>query len=182
MMFRVYDNAVDPGLLDKLIDEIDERGFQYGWKSNRGVEFGHWNLTFGGRRRKNRDAIEDEVSPAALAVWEVIQARWMKPAKKLIRCYVNAHTYGIDGYPHRDSKHSGDLTGVLYLNREWRREWGGETAIYDNEEIHGAVMPRWNRLVVFPSAVYHAARSLTRVCPEARLCFVVKARTDDAAA
>lgn len=175
---NVYDDALEPELLEDILYEIDCRGFHYGWKSSRAVEFGHLNVAFAGRDRKNRRIIDDEIPAPIKLVWQTLRERYMPTVKGAIRCYVNAHTYGMDGYPHTDSKNPLDVTGVLYLNREWKREWGGETVLYRGDEIEASIAPKFNRLFVFPSASFHAARSLTRICPVARMTFVVKGRTD----
>ena len=68
-----------------------------------------------------------------------------------------------------------DITIVVYMNREWRREWGGETIIYTaDNDIELAQLPRYNRAVMFEGHKWHCARSVTRICPALRVTVVFK--------
>lgn len=86
------------------------------------------------------------------------------PAARLLRCYVNGHTYGIDGKIHYDDKRPNTITVIYYPMRHWSIDWGGETIFWDREkrEIIKSVIPKNNRLVVFPAPVWHGARPLSR--------------------
>jgi hypothetical protein len=91
-----------------------------------------------------------------------------------LRCYINAHTYGIEGYPHTDSFREHDKTIVIYLNPEWSRDWGGETLVYDGDTIVHAGLPKFNSAVVFNGNQVHCARGVTRTCPEVRYTLMFK--------
>ena len=111
-----------------------------------------------------------------LQAWNTIREKHLND-HILIRCYVNAHTYGTDGYFHTDSKRSDEVTAVLYLNEAWDPDWGGETVFLDSSrEIAFASLPRPNRLVAFRSDVEHAARGVSRKCTTLRKTVVLKAR------
>lgn len=87
---------------------------------------------------------------------------------------MNAHTYGLEGYPHTDSVRLCDKTIVVYMNPTWRREWGGETMIYDGCKIVHAELPKENCAIEFPGSAWHVARGVTRICPELRVTLVFK--------
>jgi hypothetical protein len=59
------------------------------------------------------------------------------------------------------------LNILVYLNREWKPEWGGELELWDREVRHRehAFVPRLNRCVVFETSdiSFHGVRPLT--CP-----------------
>jgi hypothetical protein len=82
----------------------------------------------------------------------------------------------VEGYPHMDSVRSNETTAVVYLNKEWFREWGGETVFYEGDEIIEGVVPKFGRLVTFPSNIVHVARAVSRVCPVNRITLVLKSR------
>lgn len=69
---------------------------------------------------------------------------------------------------HRDAFRSSSsrvLSLVLYLNRDWRREEGGQLRLYttDGAAISEEIVPRWGRLVIFLSeAVPHEVLSASR--------------------
>jgi hypothetical protein len=98
----------------------------------------------------------------------------------LMRCYTNAHTYGVEGYPHTDSKRTADQTVVLYLNHYWRREWGGETVLYDGQDIAHAEIPYYNRALMFPGIAWHAAKGVSRICTDLRMTLMFKVAPKDA--
>jgi SM-20-related protein len=55
------------------------------------------------------------------------------------------------------------LSTVLYLNRHWRKEEGGELWLYEGEEAVAQVLPHFNRLVVFLSERFpHEVKPATR--------------------
>jgi hypothetical protein len=45
----------------------------------------------------------------------------------------------------------------------------------DGSEIVKSILPKWRRVVSFPSAVLHVGRSVSRMCPVARVVLVFKA-------
>lgn len=179
MPVRVYDKLIDEELVTKLHDELRQTGFKFGWNSNSDVEFGHWNTFFAGKSKKNRTPVDDQLTGTVRLVAEEIKRLALPPESRIIRCYANAYTFGTEGYPHTDSKIDSDMTVVLYMNKQWRPEWAGETVFFDHEdEILQAVLPRFNRLVVFPSAMLHVGRSVSRICSDLRMVFVLKVRTE----
>lgn len=169
----VHDDAI-PAFLIRAAN-LSKQSLTYGWKSNPELGFGHWNHNFGNLRTdKDRDAIAASLPITLVPIWT--QVNRLLGGMTLIRCYVNGHTFGAEGYPHTDSVEETDRTVVLYLNEEWKREWGGETAFYEGDEIVRSVMPRFGRCVIFPSNIVHCARAVSRICPVLRLCLVMKAK------
>lgn len=173
----VYDDLITSDMLVDIRNYIESKGFQYGWKSNKKVNFSHWNLGFSdtGTSSKNREDILYELPTVVRILWEKIQPVVFKNYPTLIRAYCNAHTYGTEGYIHIDSKFSEDNTCVIYLNASWNPNWAGETVLFKGGEIIKAVIPKPNRVFVFPSNILHAARGVSRYCPVARTVLVFKA-------
>jgi hypothetical protein len=61
------------------------------------------------------------------------------------------------------------------MNKEWKREWGGETIIYgEGSDIELAQLPAYNRAIMFDGFKWHCARGVTRICPALRLTVVFK--------
>lgn len=174
----VIDNFLPADLLARCEATFQTVGWKYGWASNPKYLFSHWHheiLRAGGKnkidkqtnlfnlQRRDYDPVKD--------VWRLLQTRFGGAA--LLRCYANQHTYGVEGYPHTDGS-ADETTIILYLNREWEIVWGGETAFYEGGEIIRSVMPRYGRMVHFPSNMLHAARNVTRVCPKGRITLIYK--------
>jgi len=95
------------------------------------------------------------------------------------RAYCNAISFGDMLYAHRDNNDRGsrDVTALLFVAGEWRKEWGAETLFFNDEgdAVH-AVTPRPGRLTLFRSAIEHRAGAPTRVCNRTRLTLALKLR------
>jgi Rps23 Pro-64 3,4-dihydroxylase Tpa1-like proline 4-hydroxylase len=93
--------------------------------------------------------------------------------------YINSLQYGDTSFSHKDANHinvegkNKTITSILYLNKEWKDEWQGETLFYD-DEIAYAVLPKFGRLVVFDGEIKHSARPPSRICFEKRINHIVK--------
>jgi SM-20-related protein len=175
----VYDDFIDEPFLEEAISFIRERGFRYGWKSNKQVIFSHWNLGFSqmGANSQNRQDIRSELPEAVLKLWESFQPLVLPDHPVLIRAYSNAYTYGNDGYIHKDSDATNEMTAIIYINKGWNANWAGETSIFDEKgEVIRAVLPKWRRLLVFPANSSHVGRAVSRICPQLRTVIVFKAR------
>ena len=160
-------------LLKTVSDYIDQVPWKYGWASNRSFEFTHWNHSFAKGNAENGLDISDNLPEPILRAWNHLKVNYLGD-QTLLRCYTNSHTYGVEGYPHADSKRDVDYTIVIYMNREWRREWGGETTVYEDDTIVHAELPKYNKGLIFPGKKIHQARSVTRVCPAQRVTLMFK--------
>ena len=173
-------------LLDVNTFYVD-RGMKYGWVSNiskKHYDFGHWNNLI---LKDNRMFLFDHgkmpyinYHPELARIWNRIQE--LLPGRALVRAYVNGYTYGTDAYYHQDDnwlnkKYGADIlsdTVIVYLNKEWDKDWGGETSIVKNEEIELAVLPKFGRCLILDSSKLHSARPLSRACPVLRSVLVFK--------
>jgi len=160
-------------LLKDVTAMIDSVPWKYGWASNKSIEFTHWNHSFAKGGALNTLDISDQLSGTIKSAWEHIQANITGP-QQLLRCYTNSHTFGVEGYPHTDSRRSEDKTLVIYMNKHWQRDWGGETTIYSGDEIAHAELPKYNRGLVFSGSDWHSARAVTRICPAQRITLMFK--------
>lgn len=161
-------------LADRLHKTITETGWHYGWRSNFGMGYGHWNKSYVKSSSANGLDIADKLeNPAIIDAWNLIKELYV-PDHILLRCYANAHTYGIEGYPHTDSSRPKDKTILMYINKNWRREYGGETVIFKDNEILLSELPRHNRGLIFPGNYTHTARGATRICPDLRMTLMFK--------
>ena len=171
---QTFENFLPTELIERVVAQIDTIGYKYGWKSNPRFDQFHWNcnLAKSGSTMNGID-VSGELDGAAKDCWTHIQQNYF-PDAVLLRCYSNAHTYGVEGYPHTDSRRLQDQTIVVYLNKQWRREWGGETLIYNGQDIAAASLPAYNRAVSFPGINWHVARGVSRVCTTLRNTLMFK--------
>lgn len=183
---EVFEIQTHDNLLRKITKRYAERGLRYGWKSNgkKSYDFGHWNNTIiRGLKNEIFDLSETPMFKAhtdIASLWESLKN--ILGNKTLMRCYVNAYTYGTDAYAHVDDpwyseKYGNDFdseTIIIYLNEKWDIDWAGETVIFSDNDIEKAILPKFCRVLSFDSRKIHAARPVTRACPELRTVLVFK--------
>ncbi|MGJ7490558.1 2OG-Fe(II) oxygenase [Variovorax sp. ZT4R33] len=181
--FRLIDDYLGDSQLDSIQGFFQSNVFwKFGWQSDRDkTPFGHWNHDFLKTPRTNQENCEHIL----LENSELFEIRdlWLRlkeehlPGHALVRCYANAHTFGVEGYPHVDSRSPGNYTTIFYINPIWKPEWAGETVfLNDAGDIFQAVLPKPGRGVIFDGQVTHAARGLTRLCPAMRVTLMFKTR------
>jgi len=181
------DSLLDAQELVAIQEYFQENVFwKYGWKSaSDKMTFGHWNHDILKTSRSNQENYEQvlQSDPTLMpikAVWNKLKEKFLQ-GHQLVRCYANAHTYGVEGYPHVDSRRPGNFTTILYVNPGWKPEWAGETVFFDESlDIAQAVMPKPGRVVIFDNRIMHAARGVTRVCPVIRVTLMFKTKMKDA--
>jgi hypothetical protein len=177
-VIQTYTNVLPLPIVSEINDLIKQRGWNYGWKSNNNVEFGHWNVNFVEAMRENGIDTSDQLTGPLARAWTYITTAHL-PNHTLLRCYANGHTYGVEGYPHTDSIRPADKTLILYMNDGWQKNWGGETLIYDGDDIVRAEIPRMNKGLLFPGSMLHTSRGVTRVCPTLRVSVMFKVVHND---
>lgn len=160
-------------LLKRVKSTINSVPWRYGWASDRNIEFTHWNYDFASAGADNGLDRADRLKGAIAEAWQYLQDNYLGP-QALLRCYTNSHTYGVEGYPHTDSKRSADHTIVIYMTPDWQLKWGGETMVYEGDKIIHAELPHYNNAIIFPGAALHCARAVTRICPAQRITLMFK--------
>jgi SM-20-related protein len=143
-------------------------------------QFGFWSAygmpSVGPRESCFSGLSKNRVFAPVFELWKRLIAGPLQ-AHELLRVYANAHTFGVEGFVHRDSQNrKNDWTSVYFAHPKWNINWGGELIfLHDTkDEIIQAVYPRPGRLVIFPGALRHCARSVSRECAELRVSIVFK--------
>lgn len=163
------------------------RKMTYGWKSNESklYDFGHWNNkilmnSFNYIYDHGKMPFIEKLQDIKI-IWDIIQQEIGE--RCLLKVYVNGYTYGTDAYLHKDDpwitkeygENSVNETIIVYLNEVWNPDWAGETVIVSEDgEIELSILPKKNKVLVFDSNKLHAARPVTRSCPELRTVLVFK--------
>lgn len=171
----VIDNFLPAMLAEPLYGYVTGLDWTYGWRSNTSTGYPHWNCDLASAGIYNGLDVADNIADKEYVyqAWKFINSAYLKDYS-LIRCYANAHTFGVEGYPHTDSKRADDITVVIYMNKDWKREWGGETLLYEGDRIVQAALPAFNRAMIFNSNQWHCARSVSRICPDLRRTIMFK--------
>ena len=101
----------------------------------------------------------------------------------MVRNMLSGNTFGQDGDIHDDWQVPGEsLTGVLYLNRRWEDNWGGETVVYNREDRNQVEISKFEagKLIVFDGSNPHIGKGPQRACGELRCIIAVQAVKQDA--
>ena len=171
-------------LLEPAQSWLDRGAWTHGWPSDKSVPFGHWNLDITNSGHLNTIDVVQLLPEVFKPIWEFLRPKDPQGNNlentTLIRSYANKHTYGTEGYRHVDTTRPSDHTCVIYLNKKWEAQWGGETTFYNTSktEIINAVLPKYGRAITFPGTVPHCARALSRICPEVRTTLMFKFAID----
>lgn len=177
-MIKSFTDIFPIDLINDIHNQLVSDGWKYGWRSHPKIGFSHWNQQITKSIVENSLDTEHMLTGVFLDAWKHLKNNYYTD-HSLLRCYANAHTFGIEGYPHHDSRRKDDLTLVVYLNKIWKREWGGETLIYYNERSAHAELPKYNHGISFPGWMTHAANGVTRICPETRITLMFKVSPKD---
>lgn len=183
-MITILDNVIPEEIYKPFSELVHRVPMHYVYKNPPGViePRGHLTIEFSKSDYKSKVNNEHQLVSPVKEVWEHIKSNLRN--KELITCYMNGHTYGLDGYYHVDAREPNqDLTKynyttfILYVNEEWKADWGGET-VFLNEarEIAMAVLPKRNRGVLFESRIEHAPRQCTRIFQGIRKTVVFRTR------
>ena len=140
---------------------------------------GHWVSILSGTDRYNKEDATERLPYQIMGAWKRVQS--VMAYKSLVTCYMNGYTYGTEGYFHRDWQEDYYSTAIVYLTRDtWNPDWGGETVFIDDDthEIRASILPKRNRVVVFPSKLNHCARGVTRKFNGIRRTLMFKTRKE----
>jgi len=176
---QVFNNALPAQLFRELLKASRDIGWQFGWNTPSNPNTRYWHHEVGHGRKDNTADVSAQVRKHPVKAFSLfldwLHTHLVSPDTKVLRFYLNAHTYGTDGWPHTDTDRPGELTAVLYLNAEWKPEWCGETVVFnDKGDIAASVLPAPNRLLSFPSHQLHAPRPLSKAFEGLRVVLVVK--------
>ena len=169
-------------MFENFLKQYKNVPMNYGWKGGRKHDpHGHWNFSF---FKSSSDNLADFSFKLNGVVAEMLEFTKKHNFLKnedlvLLRCYINGHTYGVEGYFHQDSQRFDEITTVLYMNEEWLPNWAGETVFLNTEnktQLQRSILPYPNRMVIFPSKIPHAARGVSRKCMDLRQTFMFKFR------
>jgi SM-20-related protein len=188
-MIRVYDSFFTEEVVKKL---NEPRYYKFGWPSNTKKGYNHWNIQLVGVGPEPEDPMYDNLIHNTLEnAWKIIQQKTGK--RRLRRAYFNGYAYGTGGYIHKDFSKELDEekmpvnaktvleTVLVYCNEKWDPDWAGETIFLDKEngyEVIAGIMPKSNRVVVFPGNIPHVGRDVSRICDELRVTLAFKTAYD----
>lgn len=178
MLIKSYNNWLDYEDHRQLwLSTVCQRNWGFGQKSDDHTQFPmwvqHWFSTWD--LKYLPDAPEALINCGNKFVEEVIPEDY-----KLIRIMISGNTFGQDGDIHTDWPIlDQSITGVLYLNLQWKDEWGGETVVYGSEGEIEISKFETGKLIVFDGANKHIGKGPQRECGELRSIVAMQAVQQD---
>ena len=177
-MVKIIENFVDETLLKNLWGStVCQRKWGFGQVSDDTIQpnypmwaqhfYDSWNQTY-----VDEPHLEfvKELGTKFMALPEV------ENFNTLIRIMLSGNTFGQDGDIHIDWPVKNEsITGVLYLNRNWEDNWGGETLVYNEDGSIFTSKLKAGNLLLFDSALPHIGKGPQRRCGELRSIIAIQA-------
>ncbi|PVX28969.1 2OG-Fe(II) oxygenase [Sphingomonas pokkalii] len=180
----VLDHVLGEAQRQRVWEFLDQPGWKHGAYSSDRPDAPRYSYKhFAGYQRsaqedRDPDAIGNELAMMAPVIAEVWRELLRKPLKHqmLSRCYANSMPAGVGGGVHQDSDCREHLTAIYYPQAEWCADQGGETLFFSRNvaEVIKAVVPKPDRLVVFPGTIPHVARPIYGAGDTARITLMFK--------
>jgi hypothetical protein len=176
MEYNEYKYCLKTDTINAVEKELREGPWYWGKNSTTNAD-GHWSRRFG-TEHKDGDmwkGIEDSLEEPIAEVWNQLKKKFDED-DVLTRCYANGSTYGIDNKLHTDSTNKGSKTFILFLNRNWNVDFGGETILFNDKEnsVIFSKVPRFNDGLLFDGNIWHRATSITKYARDIRITLMFK--------
>jgi hypothetical protein len=153
--------------------------WRFGQKSNNDTVYPMWFQAYYETFKKEyKEGIPEEIIQIGDRFIDLIGDEYM-----LVRNMMAGNTFGQDGDIHDDWLTPGEsMTGVLYINRRWEDNWGGETIVYDKENLSKVEISKFEagKLIVFDGSNPHIGKGPQRACGELRCILAMQAVKIDA--
>ena len=179
---RLFDNVLPEENQKRILQYLEGSAWTYGAYSDetQGASryfFKHFAGYFRDGEHRQDAAIDAELQafPIIASFWHALSQSFLK-GHTLMRCYANAYPAGTEGGLHKDSLEPNHFTAIYYPHLAWHPNYAGETVFFNDEgnEIVASVYPKPNRLALFSGSIPHAARGISRTCPNMRITLMFK--------
>lgn len=157
---------------------VCSNNWRFGQKSNNDTVYPMWfQAYYDTFRAEYKEGIPQEIINIGDRFISLIGEEY-----SLVRNMMAGNTFGQDGDIHDDWITPGEsLTGVLYLNRRWEDNWGGETIVYSEDHSHVEISKfEAGKLTVFDGSNPHIGKGPQRACGELRCILAMQAVKKDA--
>ena len=152
---------------------VYQANWRFGQKSNNDTVYPMWFQAFYNVHQNEYVVKNDMIKYVGDQFLKLCGEEYM-----LVRSMLAGNTFGQDGDIHDDWQIPQEsLTGVLYLNRRWEDNWGGETIVYDKQNLDYCEISKLQagKLVVFDGYNPHIGKGPQRNCGELRCIIAVQA-------
>ena len=182
-MIEYYENIDNEETSAELETFLLNSSWKWGYKSVNDLttrSIPHWTIIFGGKtnpKDQNFDC-EHELTGIVKTVWNNVKEKYLQEDDRLVRCYANAISTGIDQRLHVDDTLPGAKTLIVYVNKTWTVDYAGETIIWDREkrQIIGSYLPKFNSCLLISGNCWHGVRPVSSYCDTIRMSIMFKTR------
>ena len=168
--------------LETIQKEILDSKWTWGLRSYENGVFRsipHWNQHFAGHVEADEEPYdcEKELDGFTKSIWNKLKKTHFKN-DFLVRCYANGVTKGIDQRLHTDGMYDGAKTAIIYINKIWNVDWGGETILWNKSKrlITESYLPKAGSVLIFNANIWHGARPVSGYCDDLRITLMFKTR------
>lgn len=177
-----HENVLSESRATELYEYLLNSSWNWGYLSHQSQmrrSIPHWTIFFGGPTTIGKPYYdcEHELNGVVLDVWKDVK-NYLDSEDVLVRCYANAQTCGQDQRVHTDDPINSSKTIIVYVNKLWDVDSGGETIIWDREKslITHSVLPKFRSILGFPGNVWHGVRSVSQYSDSLRMTLMFKTR------
>jgi hypothetical protein len=113
-------------------------------------------------------------------LWNFINESFVEDGLNLTpqRTIMNLYNHGDSSWLHVDSEDKNDWTAIVFLNDHWSRNWGGDFALFKQEEILASFAATPGKVILFRSNIEHGARPVSREAPYPRFGVAFQCKND----
>lgn len=167
-MSQIIDNFATEQQLEQINREIiNQPLWRFGQRSHADSQYPMWFINLYNRHSQSFKSI------ATSSVQEIVEKLLgLFPDKKILRVMIAGNTYGQDGDVHTDHPDDDHVTCVIYLNKKWDSNWGGETIIFEDSPT--TVIPKPGTAVIFSSKYPHVGKAPSRSCGQLRSVLAIQ--------
>ena len=150
--------------------------WRFGQKSNNDTVYPMWfQAYYDTFRAEYKEGIPEQIIEIGDRFIDLIGKDY-----SLVRNMMAGNTFGQDGDIHDDWLTAGEsMTGVLYINRRWEDNWGGETLVYGADGSVEISKFEAGKLIVFDGSNPHIGKGPQRACGELRCILAMQAVKTD---
>lgn len=169
----LFENLIEKKVIDSFREFMISqapwtRGGNSGFNNENGMY--HWACPF--ENMEESDLYYTAIDMFDLLIQRIEQNSDLKfNPDKVQQIVLNCYEYGNYSGPHKDNLDDENaISMILYLNTDWKPEWGGNTEFYDEamQRVTSAVSPIGGDVVVFPGNLWHRGGDVSRICTKAK--------------
>ena len=170
-----YRNFADDAILKNISrHHIQQPEWSFGQKSNDDTVYPMWGQGFYNvSNNQYKETASQYVVELGDRFLDMIDDEYI-----MVRSMLAGNTFGQDGDIHQDWLVPNEsITGVVYLNRKWEDNWGGETVVYSKQDPNHTEISKFEtgKLIVFDGSNPHIGKGPQRACGELRCILAIQA-------